>query len=114
MTHKQEYIVSKCIEANPSIQYSENLCTECDGSKCNGIRVHSREPRLADVLLAIDKVDSGYSISAWGGFEKWTNVSDTNDTFTLTNHPKIKWNLTNDSLSSQSEETIDFLYQLLS
>lgn len=76
-------------------------------------QIVGRPIRLADVLRAIQEKDSDYSVSAWGGFEKWTSVPDKNDTFVLANHPAHRWNLTADSLDDQSPETIAFLYSIL-
>lgn len=85
-----QFITNECIKANPSI---------------------------ADVLLAIDKISSQYSVGADGRFTvlditkdgtsglEW--VKESNGVLALT------WNLLKDSLFSQSPETIEFIFNLL-
>ena len=77
----------------------------------NGL-ILGRPIRLADVLLAIDKVDSDYSISCFGSFEKWKSI--TTDQFLLEPlSSAIRWNLRDDNLDHQSLEFKDFLINLL-
>lgn len=138
-----KYITERCIAANPSILdlvfgceiickydyakiYSENIMLDDVGDKYvnvsptlqgndmiyiddNNFEIIGREIRLADVLLAINNRGEqiiGWHMSTTGHFYK-----------TLMNGSHIaqseSWNLLSDSLSSQSPETIAFLYELL-
>ena len=65
---------------------------------------------LADVLLAIDKAtkESSYFVDSEGSFHEWFAPKGRLDLQTIT-----KWNLKDDNLDNQSEETINFLWELL-
>jgi hypothetical protein len=123
------FIREKCIEANPDIENPELrkgfLCLVSDKRTSTGERyitsydvaIHddSLEPlqafrpiRLADVLLAIpnqygQKLSTGY-ISG-----DRINVSLEADTLDVVAY----WNLRKDDLTEQSDECINFLYELL-
>lgn len=71
-------------------------------------KIIGREIRLSDVLLAIDK-EAPYrsiSISVSGKIIEQMGYEDFDE--------HCSWNLLKDSLSSQSPETIDFIFNLLS
>lgn len=79
----------------------------------NDFKILGRDIQLADVLLAIEKVTSDYSVSNLGYFEKWTKFEDRNNVFVLESNPKNRWNLLL-PLHLQEDATIEFLYKLLS
>lgn len=63
------------------------------------IKILGREIRLADVLLAMKSLKE----------RKWTDQA-----WLITgSKDDCNWNLLKDSLTDQSEETIEFLYELL-
>lgn len=54
----------------PNVDWTENLCTECDGTKCNGLVRHVRPITLADVLRAIGETKgSEYALMCTNGAE---------------------------------------------
>lgn len=68
-----------------------------------------RPIRLADVLLAIDhETDEGIAITRQGRF---LQLEDSGWRTQL--NGLHGWNLRNDNLTEQSDETVDFIYQLL-
>lgn len=129
---KIEYIWAKCIEANPSIKDLKMGCKLDENGRILNIlysdislvkvideegkiegfsrsdwahtmQIIGREIRLADVLLALSKVGAVTN----GGKYLINIVSDGNS------HIDYRWNLLKDSLTEQSEETIEFIYSLL-
>lgn len=99
-----DLIRQKCVEANPEIEIWE------EGDNVPDVR----PIRLADVLLAIGKIDrlnvdvpQVVFVSARGYFSMLT-VQHTIDV----NYGK-QWNLQKDSLEEQDEETLAFLADLL-
>lgn len=82
-------------------------CTDKSKMEILGRPIH-----LADVLLAIDKTDDSWSMSCFGYFEQWKVETDKPDIYKLY-QPNIKWNLRKDSLSDQTEQTKQFLAELL-
>lgn len=112
------------IKANPSILDLELGCEyeSClDGAKMKWIddqtsrdigKIIGRPIRLADVLLAINQVlgINNVAIEEYGVFmqtdnEGWGEIHD--------NDKRVKWILKDDNLENQSEDCINFLYQLL-
>jgi hypothetical protein len=88
-----DLIRQKCIEANPEIMATRN----CTHPNCQYAEhtFSGRSIRLADVLLAIFEADAE---------ERADELI----------HGSVKvWNLRKDHLNEQSEETIDFLADLL-
>lgn len=97
---KIKYIKEKIIQANPTKQWE----WDC---KCG--MTHDKDYSLADVLLAIQnrgEVFKNYHIATSGHF-----YSVMIDHRTLVQ--AYKWDLFKDSLSDQSNETIDFIFNLL-
>jgi len=109
---KLQFIREKCIETNPEIVFCDcrchngmqvmrsatGLCLDC---KCDGLREVNRPIRLADILLAtkipvlVDRNGIFYSVDSI----KALNIG-------------VAYDLLHDSLSEQSEETINFLCSL--
>lgn len=84
----------------------------CDGDgiiKSPNTKIFGRDIRLADVLLAIEKnsKDSFFMIGQNGEFNQLKLHSGEEIS------SGIKYNFLKDNLTDQSEETIEFLYQLL-
>ena len=108
-----ELVRQKCIEANPEIA---GRCFDCgclnDGDNCSTGGVHS-EPRpihLADVLLAIgDRGLASMSISPVT--IDYGKVSFIWEPYGQSGH--FMWNLKDDDLTHQSQETVDFLAEIL-
>lgn len=80
----------------------------------NNYEILGRPIRLADVLLAIDGTyRHGDAITVriipGGTFERL----HTGNVLPGEWNPQVRWNLRADDLEKQSEETIDFLYELL-
>jgi len=116
MTHDEKLsaIRAKIVEANPEIdsqkgEHTFYLRRFCDGCNCQKFEAKAlekcpylrcREIRLADVLLASPDVEIRLSkpIVLFVDYDK---------------HTDAQWNLRQDSLDSQSPETIDFLFSLL-
>lgn len=132
-----ELIRKACIAANPEIGYvhyfpvGENKCLGCGvqrkwvDRKTDFLETHKeggsyrevtvteydetgkpcpklgREPRLADVLVVIGKIET------WG--HGWARIPDRE----LAELCFVHWNLLKDNLSEQSDETINFLAELL-
>lgn len=100
---KQKVISDACIAANPSIKESE-YC-ECGHQMYYQGIEKGRPIRLADVLLAIGRRGDRWNIGGDGCFNHLDQFN---------NWQKVaQWNLKSDTLSAQSPETIDFLYELL-
>ena len=105
--NKIETIIEKCIEANPSTlgracDCHDRLCEMCVLGRT--VANNNLIIRLADVLLAINIIGA-YSIGADGRFifeGEWIGSP-----FAVT------WNLKDNDLENQSENTIDFIYDLL-
>jgi hypothetical protein len=138
MTHKLDTIRRKCIEANPEIVELRFGCKlrhdsgdmytvvrkergdwiktlelgDDDSVMLKFCEILGRPIRLADVLLAMRVEHSEYSVSSAGYFEEWS-LNQPPDVFHLTANSSARWNLVEDDLTKQSEQTIDFLYELL-
>lgn len=84
-----EFIRQKCIEANPALKERSDHCYRI---------------RLADVLLAIVKAEA----KKLG--DKYSGIPICEKQFALVIR---RWNLRKDSLSDQSLETSEFIYELL-
>lgn len=74
------------------------------------IKILGREIRLSDVLLALEKLNedrkSYWGIDSEGEFIKFKR-------YDIDENSNIFWDLKNDNLELQSEETINFLVELL-
>ena len=93
---KLQTIREACIKANPKKEWEEYFP---DAGDHRGVAVDI-PCRLAAVLLAIDEKFVEENSGNWGVEETQSKL--------------VKlWNLRNDDLSQQSEETINFLYDLL-
>ncbi len=135
--NKIETIREACIKANPSIKdlvfgcvvvnevgEQERVLWSIDSWKKGGkdvqldgtaVHIHESELkeiigrpiRLADVLLAIEKkYKDKYRVTSQGVFENYNPL--------LQRHVVNEtWNLLKDDLTQQSDETIDFLFELL-
>jgi hypothetical protein len=102
-TNKLDLIRQRCIEANPGIR-------QCKKYALGSVEAWDRPIRLADVLLAMPKDALDYSM---GG------VEDKQYVFQADRNPDddlriAYWNLREDDLSKQSEQTLTFLAELLS
>jgi len=81
------------------------------------ISIIGREIRLADILLALNKAKASSAIQDFGCFmlHRFDEDEESIDWHEIS--PKtlnrVRWNLLNDSLSAQSEDTIEFIYQLI-
>lgn len=91
-----EIIRQACIKANPEIIISKNYERTI------------REIRLADVLLAIEKKELGKEMCI--GSDGQLAYRNNHFTLTFLNH---YWDLKNDNLELQPEETLEFLSKLL-
>lgn len=103
-----ETIRQKCIEANPGLK---DQCAAEECSQCQHNPV-VRPIRLADVLLAIDKFHGNMFVDEVGCFVKPKRKEFTYN-YIIKNDQNVKWNLRQDDLSKQSEETVNFLAELL-
>lgn len=133
MQSNLEKIREKCIEANPSIMELKFGC-ETDYGVITGIdgvrlkldcteryvskgqvergvaKIIGRPIRLADVLLAVDEIESGYSIGTDGRFQ----YLDVDGNLEWCTKPyAVSWNLKDNNLENQSEETLQFIADLL-
>lgn len=103
MNDKIETIREACIKAN------------ADLVELNGAEIPSRPIRLADVLLAIEE-DKQVVISKEDDGAYFGKVSNGDTRYehdiSIRWSPAF-WNLRADDLTQQSEETINFLYDLL-
>lgn len=95
MTHLEE-LKAVIVKANPEIIKIENLCDICDGTKCHGLEVKERPIRLADVLLAL-------------GADGFVDKEQENNIMNCL----VRWEYTDDNLTHQSPETINFLHKIL-
>lgn len=101
MNDKLNLIREKCIAANPEIgELKKFVCENCGGND----EVHYRPIHLADVLLAIAE-RIGFATVKELGINSFGE-------FFFSDNIKERWNLRTD-LENQSEETINFLYELL-
>ena len=114
-----ELIRQKCIEANPEIESAKRkLVRAYDDEHLDSERIYyqnvkvSRPIRLVDVLLAIDKFHGNMFVDEVGCFVKPKRKEFTYN-YVIKNDRNIKWNLHQDDLSKQSEETIKFIAELL-
>lgn len=74
----------------------------------DNFEILGRPIRLADVLLAIEKKNLLIAIDEEGAFIQYDSIDGE---YTLRVYEN--WNLLKDSIYDQSEETINFLYELL-
>ena len=105
-------------KVNPEIIGDWSGCIVCGTmcGICENEPLSSRQIRLADVLLAIDKnplytKENSYFIDSNGNFHEWFTPKGRLDLRTVAN-----WNLQNDSLDyhyDHQPETVEFLYNLL-
>lgn len=81
-----------------------------DGLPKDEVTVIGRPIRLADVLLAVGEAarEVSYFVDSDGNFHEWFAPKGRLDLRTIAH-----WNLREDDLSKQSEETIEFLASLL-
>jgi hypothetical protein len=112
MKDKIKFITEKCIAANPEIRKHYAMCPGCGSGICKQLMYCpieiSRPVRLADVLLAMEEkrgIDEDYMLSPSGNMFAM---------HTPNGSCIFNWNLRADRLEDQSEETIDFLANLLS
>jgi hypothetical protein len=119
MTSNLDLIRQKCIEANPEIRTSRFRCLCAENGRCS-YKDHNRvgrEVRLADVLLAMNKKlndeASGAVIIAGDDGTFGIVYTDRPGYEKYVNWQSEEWNLREDDLTKQSEETISFLYDLL-
>jgi hypothetical protein len=94
MENKLDLIRQKCVGANP-VKWKDWDTFEY------------AEFRLADVLLAIQ--NTRVQLAFYGADQLWIVESKAG----LPGRVSTKWNLPEDDLMGQSEETINFLYELL-
>ena len=98
---KLNFIRQKCIEANPN--RSEGW--DEDSGRPTGSGYMDFMPcRLADVLLVIKKMYMNGTLQKEGEFKNGTEWFG---------EIAWDWNLRSDDLTQQSEETINFLFDLL-
>lgn len=77
------------------------------------LKIIGRPIRLADVLLALQK-NKSYNLIAvdeYGTF--YSDEKDVGFDIVQVDGQNIEWNLEQDDLSKQSEETIDFIFNLI-
>lgn len=138
MNPKLQLIREKCIAANPDLQESMTECNKCGGRgffeghdsddthggtgeclscpiktqcpECRGERFIVRPIHLADVLLLLGDAFNG-SVGINGETFVW-KVTEGEWREDQPQH-YYPWNLRADDLEKQSEETINFLYELL-
>jgi hypothetical protein len=141
MNDKRELIRQKCVEANPEIvelkfgceaEYNKDLkmrwvyfgpdFDNLDGPDCHrfvrtdGVtvfvnnldiktyKIFGRPIRLADVLLVLETLQKNWRTYVHSTFHEFCIVAD---------NKEGAWNLRADDLEKQSDETINFLYELL-
>lgn len=104
MNDKLQLIREKCIAANPKIEtINDCSCRFCSKDNHQTIKLFGRPLRLADVLLVIQiKNNEQYKDER----ALYATRGDVHLVVTF-------WDLHNDDLEQQSEETINFLYELL-
>lgn len=115
---KLEAVRAAIIKVVPEIEFD---CPQCGGNgwyispdlrgepeqfqcqNCNaGGKLLAREPRLSDVLVAIDKKLEGVRFATVAS-NGWMHF----------NYERGFWNMRTDDLSQQSEDTISFIHSLL-
>lgn len=127
---RDEHVREKCIEANPEIIKLQNGCLiKGGGIVWNGSlffnydemtdnidvsedEIIGREIRLADILLAIERLNRGNKKNDFNKLEYGLNGKQ----FWIGNsitHDSMDWDLMNDSYDLQSEPTKDFIARLL-
>lgn len=75
-------------------------------------KIIGREIHLADVLLAINNTsNAAHAVTETGAF---LIEGDSPSIWEMDRDYNVNWNLSKDSLSDQSPETIDFIFNLLS
>lgn len=112
MENKLQFIREKCIEANPSIKDSYTVTeiygasgTNAIGEKLYRAKIkNGREIRLADVLWTIKSKDVKLDMDS--RVESYLFITNKEG------YTRI-WNLKQDNLELQSEECIEFIYNLL-
>src|ERR1700749_1790463 len=110
MNEQIKTISNACIKANPNIVKGLDVWVKTEEGGGDEIKKVIRPIRLADVLLAIQKVNKSYAVNTEGGFELWNHHYG--DEY-IYQDMYITWNLTKDNLSLQSPETISFIFELL-
>lgn len=108
MANKIEDIRKKCIEANPFDMGENHECVECNSRLCvcpwrndSGNKTDYLRPiRLADVLLVLRNEVPKFHQQVVLGTEGATKTIG-------------MWNLKDNNLENQSEETINFIHGLL-
>jgi len=115
MNQNLDLIRQKCIEANPEIDERRQVpCPEgMIGCATFHYEIKTRPIRLADVLLAMNKLehDGSYIISAAGIFAHFKAEGARIDK--ALRILECSWNLRKDDLNEQPKETINFLAGLL-
>lgn len=93
-------------EYNPD---SNELKIDCGWYKKDRFKIFGRDIQLEDCLIAIEKKDLNYAITSTGYFIRYGGQSGNSLTHKITN---IKWQ-PNKPLQDQSDETKDFLFDLI-
>ena len=102
---KLQFIREKCIEVNPLVA-GRNTSMRIEGVFDGLINYRDNTIRLADILLAISKK---HFPKAEHIFLKEIAEIELNEFWEKIKDVIRRWDLLHDSLSDQSEETIDFL-----
>lgn len=107
-----------CTNGDPTKSFNGNyIMHEVDVSSYEGWKILGRPIRLADVLLAISHQSYFIGTSIREGYGCWYKTEkDENGDWNseLIGCPEIySWNLRTDSLTEQSDETLQFLADLL-
>jgi len=109
MNENLELIRQKCIEANPEIK--ERVTFDFIGTEIDKTTI-----RLADVLLTLGSTTraiKGQIHLSWAGTPKWLVIKSRDDVAYRSHDGGCAWKMESDDLNEQSEETIDFVAELL-
>lgn len=121
-TTKLKLIREKCIEANPQIEdrlFCDKYQTFSPKDFCDECLRLVAPIRLADVLLALqntvkDVDEPIITVAQSGGFVALDVATETWEFARSEDKDEIvEWNLHADDLEKQSEQTVEFLYNLL-
>lgn len=110
---KLEAVRAACVKANPDIVVDE--IGHENGEQAPEIERVYREVRLADVLLAIQEESGAHALPSEedGGSTESMKYNAQVWRDRRWSETLYGWNLRRDDLTEQSDECIDFLYQLL-
>lgn len=106
MVNKIQFIKERCISANPDLGQAINVSPSIIPPRRYKDKSR-RSIRLADILIAVYFHERKMRIGITGSMWKW------NDSNGFIHLADVNWNLFDDNLENQGNDTINFLYELL-